>query len=774
MAIVSDVYKSNITIASNVYIRKETNDYNWQNDKEFIRNVSGENALKDLKANSRGMQGVKMSQMQVDELEKSFTSCAGNHNRGQAYGRVYNSDGTITFECRCETTTCPYVSYCKPVKIIRENEEVIKTTETENNLALEWFGIEKTDDIFNGEYIESIAETEEIDAEAEKLFIVDSSEYKSIKTPDIIIKSDLASKILVNAAPGTGKTYTAIRRLEYLLTNSSIEDYSSILVLCYTRAAVGEINKRIKKGIANKEIPFDARQVTVCTFDSLATNYLLDLIEENELALDINSLNYNERIKAFNQNFKAEIFEAFEYVIIDELQDLVNDRALMTLNIIGALKCGYLLLGDKCQAIYDYDCKGENSIKSTEFYSRLELLLTAETKKYEIIGNKRQSKDLDERAALLREALLTCQLKEIKYLFTEELKNITISDVTAEKFKNENPRITTAILCRNNGEAEYVSWLLHKNKVKHTLLRNVAQAPTFNRWISDVFWDYRHQDISCDEFCERYELRLSATKEDALIAWSALCEVCYEEEKDYIECGLLAKKLCRSAEFSSVLCNEQNNSLVVSTIHKAKGLEFDKVYLIGYDYSSDKDHTEEERVMYVAETRSKQQLFQLPTKFNRRTLRKSSGNRWVSTFLNIKTYKNGCDRFAIGFYDDIDYSTFAEGELKNAVERQEYIAENVSAGDNIELVYQDGEYLISHKEKIVGKASKNFINSLQDCFRDRDIPLYGFPIKITNLFVSNIFTYVSYREFDNIPAWFRDNRFWLSLEITGFGKLKWN
>ena len=64
------------------------------------------------------------------------------------------------------------------------------------------------------------------------------------------------------------------------------------------------------------------------------------------------------------------------------------------------------------------------------------------------------------------------------------------------------------------------------------------------------------------------------------------------------------------------------------TIHLAKGLEFDKVYLIGTNegllphqmsYYSDMEIEEERRLMYVAMTRAKKELYlnfyNLPSRF---------------------------------------------------------------------------------------------------------------------------------------------------------------
>lgn len=118
----------------------------------------------------------------------------------------------------------------------------------------------------------------------------------------MIITADINSKILVNAAPGSGKTYTAIKRLEYIIKNQKVENYSEILVLVYTNAAKNEILDRLNAGISNGELPFTAQNVDLCTFDSLATNYLVEIQEE------FYELNYDERISLFNKRINKSDF----------------------------------------------------------------------------------------------------------------------------------------------------------------------------------------------------------------------------------------------------------------------------------------------------------------------------------------------------------------------------------------------------------------------------------------------------------------------------------
>jgi superfamily I DNA/RNA helicase len=434
-------------------------------------------------------------------------------------------------------------------------------------------------------------------------------QYETLDDPSRIIESDIAAKILVNAAPGSGKTHTVIRRLEYIIRNQMAGDFSGVLVLTYTNAAKNEIQSRLKLGVPDGSLPNHAGNMDVCTFDSLATSYLA------AIGVPFGHLDYDERIRLFNDKFADDNFSNFEYVIVDELQDLVNERAEMVLNILGALKGGYLLLGDKCQAIYDYDCHDGDSVDSAEFYKRLDELFPPDILKYELSGNQRQTDRLAAMSNNLRRALLCFEPRLANELIADELKQIqAVNSVDMFDFSDISKR--TAILCRNNGEAEYVSHLFHKKHVKHTLLRSVAQTATLRRFIADCLWDY-HADsrMTRKEFVGRFRARITDDDETANNMFDALSEAAYGDTRQAVEMEKLARTLCDpAAKLPDSLLNDIETMLTVSTVHKAKGREFDAVYLLDSDFSPDDGSTEEARVWYVGCTRAKAELYRLSGK----------------------------------------------------------------------------------------------------------------------------------------------------------------
>ena len=788
--------KSNIDITSNIYIRTPDSLISGiddlSKDPNYVRQITGKAALDKVKQRYGGsLSTVRLSKEQEEECSQG-TQCGYCKDGQIPYGKVRTEDG-YKYTCRCECYDCKNVNKCNPPFIQRDiSKEII--VEDLNTITLTWLGIDDLDSItewdrtspaqeeaaFEDERDSSIQSKEPADelpaSTKDSPLPINEIKYEEIdadQAVNAIIKSPLASHIIVNAAPGTGKTYTAIERLKYVISQTEPEDICTILMLCYTRAAVQEIKDRIRLGIANGDVPQEAIQAEICTFDSFASSYLLTKEMTPE---QLSSMNYDERIQCFNRIIFPEDFDVFSYCIIDELQDLVNDRAMMTVNLLNALQCGYLLLGDKCQAIYDYESRGAESIRSVQFYQKLDNILPEDTQRYEIIGGHRQSEVLEKKTNLLRRALLnTSSLTEVYNVFDQnysDLKRVFSAEAFAKEFTPHKDR-KTAILCRNNGEAAYMSHLLLKNGKPHKLIRNASHDASIHRMIADILWDYNEAIISRDDFIQRAIIRCNYKESGKM--FDDIDEFVSDTRQGFFDKELFARKLInKETDIPQSVLAPENNNLIVSTIHKAKGREFDQVYLINGDYQHSEFDTEEERVLYVAETRAKSSVQLLDKKTKQWYFKKSIANRWIRTVR--KEYKAYAKAFAFGADDDLAYEMFAAGNLEGAILKQEYISRNVHKGDQLSLVLDvdNNTYRIMHRDMIIGNTSPSFIAALTDCYgNDKRQYIYGLPKLISDLYVTDIITFVSYRDYECIPPLYRQNRFWLAVKISGFGQLDW-
>ncbi|MDR1640192.1 MAG: AAA family ATPase [Clostridiales bacterium] len=773
------MFKSNIAIASNVYVRASED---LEKDPAYVAAINDASALRVLSRELEGtLSKVKLSPWQIQVLQET-SSCIINAKADRkdfTHGLVKTENG-FAWACRCENQECDLYDKCMSepysVRIQREAQNPeSEASGPELSYRYEFLGdisgifTPPEDENLSSIRIEDQPYEPYEDANDDLEEMPPSNSYAELKEAEAIIKANIKSHILVNAGAGTGKTHTIIKRLEHIAKTRLVRDFSNVLVLCFTNAAKNEILKRLEAGISSGELPIEARLFCVNTIDMFATAYLIDI--EAELVDG-----YKERINQFNEMFDPEMLANFEYAIVDEIQDLVNERADMTLRILDGLSCGWLLCGDKCQAIYDFDSEGSRNgskTSSLEFYQALEENLPKDAQKFELVGNRRQTKELAGESEKLRNALLNGNPSEANAIF----KGVANSyrQIPYKKLLTlVNVNRSTAILCRRNIDAEWLSTRLYEEGIKHTLIRSAATPPPLNRWIADVFWDYREKWCSREEFISRYRARVLDDENKAEYCFNALSKS--EASVNYLNLDSVRKSLASLSEADPILLSIPDEKIVVSTIHKSKGREFDSVYLACSFYPKP-GSTSEARVWYVGATRPKSDLHVLKPLKNDPTKPQTHMHR-LGCFQTRKGRYGGRekDKFVselmVGVPGDINSFSFASGSLAEAIEIQSYIAANVKAYDPLEIWLRSGKYEILHKGQKIGELSSRVKNDFMEAVKQGDISKKP-PGKISDIFVSCVITVMPRQFPSGMERMFKESKFWLGVEITGLGKVDW-
>lgn len=767
--------ESNINITSNIYIRTNPD---ITKDSEYTKKITGVKRLTEIRNIYSGLQNIPINTVQRNILEGNQT-CSYAKSGEMSFGPVM-VNGKLEWVNRCEYTKCKGFGGCKPLNIQRMPVPEEHTEDTESlKKFMKELGIVKKDDIISVKIDRNVSKLEEepkkfaAPRENSPEEIKESiSQYTEITEPSCIINAPLKTHIILNSGPGTGKTYTIIQRLMYILKNG-LCPAEEIYILCYTRSAKKVIETKLEQAIADDIIPPAAKNICVLTFDSYATYFLMAMKEQGVIKENFDKYDYNERIKLFNKYISEEDFEDISYFVVDEIQDLVNERAEMVLKILSNLKCGYLLAGDRCQSIYDYEADKDATIDSVEFYKRAEALFPEDMRRYEITVNRRQSAELAEEASKMREVLLNdSSSKQNEYARSLSLKYLGKTRIeTYIKTLDHAPTVSTAILCRNNGEAEYISSLLCKKGIPHNLNRGVNNTASLPRWIADVFWDHCSENISKSDFIERFNFRCSCDI-DPEILWKHLCKLTNAKDDAIINVSKLTTALTIANNIPNDFYSE-SPMLTVSTIHRAKGSEFDKVILIESAIDTSLNSGEEARIQYVALTRPKMQ-FETMSKTTRYFMRIMSGRVIETGLHNIyKTINRYCKSIAVGLTGDIDVTSFVSGDFDSTLDLQQYIIENIKLYDKLSAVRSQvtGLYEIYHNERCIGTFSKKMIAEIDTGISSTDYK-YRLPKRLENIYVSGITTEILKQFNANVPIEYQKSKICFGIQITGLAELK--
>ncbi len=437
--------------------------------------------------------------------------------------------------------------------------------------------------------------------------------------------------LAVIAGPGTGKTYTLIRKLKYLLEEKA-HPPEKILILTYSVRTSQELKSRLKKE--------DLNSIKVDTFHGLAYDLWKEyhhkpplLISEKEKAKILKSLFpkiknplkdkknkeiYFKYLKSRNlMDFELLLYEVCRlplpdfkdyYIIIDEFQDLSPDLLEFLLPF---QKANFVLFGDPNQSIYSF--KGVNLDVLYQFWQRFK----------------------PEMKILKLTISFRCPKKILDYA-----ENFKVSPwkVSAYKSLKENG-IVQGFLFPNTFEEELYIINLVKNllgglQLETQKYQSVSPKEIFilsrikniflplkNRFLNEGIPVNSAEEDALSSFEKITQFLESA--ETSLIPVEELIKHSDVEIKSFLE-NLWALSSEDKEKFISYLkalepsdfINPYKEGVNFLSIHASKGLEAEYVILVGADEGliplkifKDTLEDEEKRLIYVALTRAKKGFY---------------------------------------------------------------------------------------------------------------------------------------------------------------------
>ena len=94
------------------------------------------------------------------------------------------------------------------------------------------------------------------------------------KNQEIIVKNAQTPAAVI-AGPGTGKTYTIVKRVIHLIEKENI-DPNRIVITSFTKKAANELVERIEEELKKRDIKMDSSNMMIGNFHSLALGFLRD------------------------------------------------------------------------------------------------------------------------------------------------------------------------------------------------------------------------------------------------------------------------------------------------------------------------------------------------------------------------------------------------------------------------------------------------------------------------------------------------------------------
>jgi ATP-dependent DNA helicase RecQ len=531
--------------------------------------------------------------------------------------------------------------------------------------------------------------------------------YNSLSLEQKRIVEDKKSKaMMILAGPGSGKTKTLVHKIAALILNEDIQAHN-FTMLTFSNSAKWEFKSRLVDLIGS--VAYD---VEIQTFHSYALKLIGQSAKHNSNVLnDIVS----KAIRSIEQDNITLPF--ISVLILDEYQDINEDGFLLIQAIYQKYEkdLRIIAVGD------DDQCIMQHSGAHIQYINKFEKIFEDNFSKYELLTNYRSDKNIVDYSNWFIKSVKTryktkplksasIEMGKVSIISYQNTSNLTpcILDLIS---KEVDKTYQTLILAYTNEEvlSVYSSLMQQGINCRYLLTRqgfqvkNILEVYELNQLlmqqINDMQTKFSKKDFinALDTITQKYK-------------YSKTLDLLYKIVEKFLSQGqeYYISEWIGYLDDINLEDFEKKDNILISTIHKSKGMEFNKVYLL---VSKQFINDDIKRLYYVGMTRAKHELNIL--RIGKDIQRKLY---FVDYITDKKTYiyDNKTYVFVMSLEDiflGFDNCLLKEINLYSGLKVE---IKNINKFHNLCLVYN---------QDIVGILSQKFSNKLKNLLQE------GFSIK---------------------------------------------
>ncbi|WP_269914976.1 RecQ family ATP-dependent DNA helicase [Acinetobacter sp. HY1485] len=426
-----------------------------------------------------------------------------------------------------------------------------------------------------------------------------------------IIEDDQRRATLILAGPGSGKTTIIVHRVAYLVMCRHIPT-QKILILAYNRQAVFEIRQRLTQLIGVEH----THQVQISTFHGLARQ--LTNLTEKQAPIDCKDKYQWLLDQALI--YLSDHPQYYQYILVDEFQDIDNTQYQLLAHLAGLrqdddhqdngdqyTQQGYLVaVGDDDQNLYDF--RGANIEHIHNFKQEYKI---EDGHVLYLITNYRSPSDIVHFANCYIENTLPSHQRlktaeqqitahkiganNLRFVLSKQAHQLDALDWLVKDI--ETPQ-DCAILASTWNELLVVQHYLQQHGIKFKLVNNQNNIDPCDSFIGKALIKHLEErpalDIIddptayLDEWANVYNIKD--------LSWQILKQRIAEHQ------NLTCEQLINQLKYPK---DNDDNKVILTTFHSAKGCEYPHVYIINQTPQTDDNKA---RAMYVALTRAQESL----------------------------------------------------------------------------------------------------------------------------------------------------------------------